>query len=314
MTEAWPAIPYARWKETAAALHLYSQILGKYRLARTPWINHSWHATLYPVPRGLTTGPVQDKRGTIQIGFDFLDHLVVGENSLGDRESFPLEVMSVADMWHRTRTLIEKLGGDPSMHGAPNEVPEATPFAEDTEARPYDGEAAKNFHLALLRVAAVFERFRTGYLGKVSPVHLFWGSFDLAVTRFSGRAAPRHPGGFPNLPDSVTREAYSHEVASAGFWPGGNGADEAMIYAYAYPVPEGYGDHAVEPEAAFFHEDLGEYLLPHEALRTSKQPEADLLAFLHTTYEAAAERGGWNRKELECPYGIPRVPRPMPVI
>lgn len=305
----WPAIPYAPWKDTAAALHLYSQILGKYRLAHTPWVNHSWHATLYPTPRGLTTGPVHDGDRVITLGFDFQDHAVTGETAEGTKARFDLAPMSVADFFAKTVALIQELGGRADLHGSPNEVPEATPFREDEATRPYDSEATARFHRALLSIASVFEKFRTSFLGKVSPVHLFWGSFDLAVTRFSGRRAPLHPGGFPNLPDAVTREAYSHEVSSTGFWPGGNGADEAMFYAYAYPAPEGFGEQPVEPDGAFFDDGLGEFLMPYETVRTARDPEAALLAFLQSTYEATADLAQWDRAGLECAIGVPRVPR-----
>ncbi|MCQ8185918.1 DUF5996 family protein [Parvularcula maris] len=309
MTERWPAIPYTDWKETAAALHLQCQILGKYRLAHTPWVNHSWHATLYPVPSGLTTGPVHDGEATITLGLDFKRHLVTAENMTGEELSFPLEPMSIAAFLTRTEDLIVRAGGRPVMHGAPNELPDATPFAEDTAERPYDREAVQRFHRALLSVAGVFERFRTAYLGKVSPVHLFWGSFDLAVTRFSGRSAPLHPGGVPNLPDAVTREAYSHEVSSAGFWPGGGGVEEAMFYSYAYPAAEGFDRQPVHPEAARFDEKLGEFVLPYEAVRRAEDPESALLDFLQSTYEAAAVTADWDRSSLECAIGRPRVPR-----
>jgi hypothetical protein len=201
------------------------------------------------------------------------------------------------------------VGAPTAIHPAPNEVPDPIPFRDQIAAGAYDDAAAADFWRALVRIARVFEQFRTGFLGKVSPVHLFWGSFDLAVTRFSGRPAPPHPGGFPALPDAVTREAYSHEVSSAGFWPGGGGVDEATFYAYAYPVPAGFGDAPVEPAAASFYQPLGEFVLPYEAVRTAADPEAALMAFLTTTYAAAASLGAWDRTVLECPVGVPRVPR-----
>ncbi len=305
----WPPLPYAPWAETCAALHLWTQILGKHRLARTPWVNHSWHATLYATPRGLTTGPVPGPSGVMTLTLDLVDHALVAEAEGGARAGFALGPMSVADFLARTREAVEAVGGRFAIHGRPNEVPGAVPFAEDAAERPYDREAVGRFHRALLRIVPVMERFRTGFVGKVSPVHLFWGSFDLAVTRFSGRRAPLHPGGFPGLPDAVTREAYSHEVSSAGFWPGGNGVEEAMVYAYAYPTPEGFASAPVEPEAARWDEALGEFVLPYEAVRRAPDPEAALMAFLQTTYEAAAEAGGWDRAALECALGRPGVPR-----
>jgi hypothetical protein len=233
MMRAWPAIPYPDWRDTCTALHLWSQIVGKYRLAHTPWVNHSWHASLYVTPRGLTTGSVPDGERTVTLTFDFGDHTLVAEAAGGRRGRFPLEAMSVADFLAHTAEAVTRIGGRFGIHGRPNEVPAAVPFAEDADVRPYDREAVERFHGALVRIDRVFHHFRTGFLGKVSPVHLFWGSFDLAVTRFSGRAAPPHPGGFPSLPDAVTREAYSHEVSSAGFWPGGGGIDYPAFYAYA---------------------------------------------------------------------------------
>ncbi|HEX2019541.1 MAG TPA: DUF5996 family protein, partial [Aurantimonas sp.] len=217
--------------------------------------------------------------------------------------------MSVADFLDRTTALVERLGGRMDIHGAPNEIPDNKPFAEDTAQRPYDSEAVQRFHRALVQIDRVFTRFRTGFLGKVSPIHLFWGSFDLAVTRFSGRKAPRHPGGVPALPDAVTQEAYSHEVSSAGFWPGGGGVNEAMFYSYAYPAPDGFAERPVEPAAARFDQTLREFLLPYEAVRQSPDPEEALMRFLQSTYEAAAETGQWDRQSLECSFGTPRVPR-----
>lgn len=287
---------------------MWSQIVGKYRLAHTPWVNHSWHATLYVTPRGLATGPVPDDDRVVTLTFDFHDHALVGETR-DRRESFPLEAMSVAEFLERTTRLVGRLGGRMDIHGVPNEIPDGKPFAEDTAIRPYDREAVRRFHQALLQVERVFTRFRTGFLGKVSPVHLFWGSFDVAVTRFSGRRAPLHPGKIPALPDEVTQEAYSHEVSSAGFWPGGGGVDEPMFYSYAYPVPDGFADHRVEPATARFDKQLGEFLLPYEAVRTSADPEGDLMRFLQSTYQAAADLAGWDRQALECDLGIPQVPR-----
>jgi hypothetical protein len=307
----WPHLPYLPWRNTCAALHLWSQIVGKYRLAHTPWVNHSWHATLYVTPRGLTTGPVPDTGHTTTIDFDFHDHRLLVCSDRGASESFALEPMSIADFFERTKRAIAKVGGSPTIHGHPNEVPDPLPFAEDRDQRPYDAAAVERFHQALVRIDRVLNRFRTAFIGKVSPVHQFWGAFDLAVTRFSGRPAPIHPGGIPNLPDAVTREAYSHEVSSTGFWPGGMGVDEPMFYAYAYPIPRGFSEWHVEPVAAGFDEDLGEFLLPYAAVREAKDPEGTLLRFLVSTYEAAAVCGRWDRRALECEIGAPRVPRPI---
>lgn len=309
--ERWPEIPYAEWRETCSALHLWTQILGKYRLAHTPWINHSWHATLYTTPRGLTTGPVPDSGLLVTARLDFCDHVFVAEAEGGAQTSFPLQPMSIAEFFAKATDAIRSVGGTPAMHGVPNEVADPVPFESDEAERPYDARAVQRYHRALVSVTRVFELFRTGYLGKVSPVHLFWGSFDLAVTRFSGRPAPLHPGGVPGLPDAVSREAYSHEVSSAGFWPGGGGVEEAMFYSYAYPAPDGFKDRRVEPEAAWFDDKLGEFLLPYEAVRRSNDPEETLLRFLNTTYGAAADTGNWPRSALECAPGRPRIPRPV---
>jgi hypothetical protein len=302
-TKDWPPIPYGEWRDTAGALHLYLQIVGKYRLARSPWLNHSWHATLYVTPRGLTTSTIPDGEGGIEVVFDLIDHRVLGHCASGRSADFPLRPMSVAKFHSLFVEMIAELGGNPDFHGRPNELPDPIPFVDDAVERPYDADAVTRFHRVLLSVDRVFRDFRTGFLGKVSPVHLFWGSFDLAVTRFSGRRAPLHPGGIPNLPDDVTREAYSHEVSSAGFWPGGGPVDEAAFYAYAYPQPEGFAEAAILPEAATYNTDFGEFILTYDAVRLSPDPEATLLAFLESTYEAAAALGDWDRS-LECPGGL----------
>src|SRR5512135_1248145 len=294
MPMPWPAIPYAPWRETCAALHLYAQIVGKYRLARTPWLNHSWHATLYVTARGLSTSLVPDGPGGIEIAFDLIDQAVAGASSDGRTARFALGPMTVAGFHARFLELIRSLGGTRKLHGAPNEVPDAVAFAQDRAPRPYDADAVSRFHRALVAIEPVFKRFRAAFLGKASPVHFFWGSFDLAVTRFSGRTAPLHPGGIPGLPDEVTREAYSHEVSSAGFWPGGGGIDEPCFYAYAYPTPEGFADQPVMPAGAAFNDRLGEFLLPYAAVRAAPDPRAALLAFLGSTFDAAARLADWD--------------------
>jgi hypothetical protein len=305
----WPDIPYAPWRETCAALHLYTQIVGKYRLARTPWINHSWHATFYVNARGFTTSLVPDAPGGIEIAFDLLSHEVIASATDGRRAAFRLGPMSVARFEAQFRELLRAVGGTPEFGGQPNEVPDPIPFADDQRERPYAAEAVTRFFHATVAVDRVFKLFRTGYLGKVSPVHLFWGSFDLAVTRFSGRRAPLHPGGIPALPDSITQEAYSHEVSSAGFWPGGGGVDFPAFYSYAYPAPAGFADAHVEPGEAYFNKSLGEFVLPYDAVRRSGDPQATLVEFLQITYNAAADLGGWERAALECATGMPRRPR-----
>jgi len=309
MSLEWPNIPYAPWRETCSALHLYTQIVGKYRLARTPWVKHSWHATFYINSCGLTTSLVPDKPGGVEICFDLVDHGVIGSTTDGRTARFSLAPMSVAEFHQRFRDLIGSLGGTPDFNGRPNEVPNPISFVEDRAKRPYAAAPVTHFFQALVAVDQVFKRFRTGYLGKVSPVHLFWGSFDLAVTRFSGRSAPRHPGGIPALPDAVTREAYSHEVSSAGFWPGGGGVDFPAFYSYAYPAPAGFAKAQPGPEAAYFDPKLGEFLLPYDAVRRARDPEATLMSFLSSTYQAAADLGGWDRASLECPLGVPGRPR-----
>lgn len=310
ISEDWPSIPYADWQPTATALHLYLQIVGKYRLARSPWVNHSWHATLYVTPRGLTTSLIPDGDGGIDVSFDFTDNVLRGTCGNGRVQAFGLQPMSVADFHRRFTGMIAELGGDTTFHGRPNELPDPVPFADDEAARPWDSDAVARFHRALVSVNHVLQHFRTAFRGKVSPVHLFWGSFDLAVTRFSGRPAPVHPGGIPFLPDSVTQEAYSHEVSSAGFWPGGGPIDEAAFYAYAYPAPDGFSDAAVRPKAAYFDNDFGEFVLPYRAVRDAADPAATLLEFLESTYDAAAALGDWDRA-LECPRGLFGEPHPI---
>ena len=309
--DPWPSLDGTDWSETRDALHLYLQIVGKYRLARTPWLNHSWHATFYPTPRGLTTGTVHDGEDALEARFDFVDGHVVVESASGARETVALEPSSVADFHARFRRALAAAGARDDFDGAPNEIPDAVPFADDARPRPYDADAVRRFHRALLSAHGVLERFRTGFVGKSSPVHLFWGSFDLAVTRFSGESAPPHPGGIPALPDEVTREAYSHEVASAGFWPGGGIVDGAAFYAYAYPTPEGFADARLSVPGAYWHEEAGEFVLPYEAVRGAADPNAALLAFLTETFDAACDLGGWERGRLTCPLGEPRVPRPL---
>jgi hypothetical protein len=311
MADAWPDTPFEPWKASCATLHLWTQIVGKYRLARTPWMNHSWHATLYVTARGLTTSPVPVERGSVQFDFDFVDHRLVGSVSSGATKSYALEPMTVAEFHRRFLALTDDLGVRTPFHGTPNEVSDPIPFATDTTHASYDADAVSRFWRALVQADRVLKDFRTGYLGKVSPVHLFWGSFDLAVTRFSGRAAPLHPGGIPGLPDAVTREAYSHEVSSAGFWPGGGPVDYPAFYSYAYPAPEGFSAQPVTPGAAFFHDKAGEFILPYEAVRNAADPDQTLLGFLETTYDAAARLAHWDRKSLDCARGRIGLPRSL---
>ena len=308
--EPWPALPYGEWRDTCDTLHLWSQIVGKVRLTQTPWLNHSWQTPLYLTPRGLTTGVIPHGVRALDVEFDFVDQALRIRTD-GAMMAMPLEPMSVADFHARVMAALEALGTPVTIHGAPNELPEATPFREDREPRAYDAAYAQRFWRVLLQADRVLKTFRTRFIGKASPVHFFWGGFDLAVTRFSGRPAPPHPGGIPHLPDEVTREAYSHEVSSAGFWPGGPGVDEAVFYSYAYPEPRGFREAAVRPPQARFDSGLGEFLLPYDAVRTAPDPDAALLAFLGSTYAAAADAAGWDRAALECELGEPRRPRPI---
>jgi hypothetical protein len=308
-SEDWPALSYEDWEPTCTTLHLWTQIVGKARLAQTPWTNHSWHATFYLTARGLTTSTIAYGPRTFQVDFDFIADTLRIATSDGGVATLALEPASIADFHARFRAALAELGFEIVMHDRPNEMPKAVPFAEDRAPRPYDADAVRRFWRALLNIEGVLVRFRSGFIGKVSPVHLFWGGLDLAVTRFSGRRAPRHPGGAPHVPDAVNVEAYSHEVSSAGFWPGGSGADDAAFYSYAYPEPEGFRTAAVRPAGALYEGKLGLFMLPYAAVRSAPDPEAILLEFLQSTYEAAANLARWNRAELECPFGEPCVPR-----
>ena len=307
--EPWPALPYEAWKDTCTTLQLWTQIVGKIRLTKTPWTNHSWHVALYVTPRGLTTSPIPYDGRAFQIDFDFIDHVLLIQTSDGATRRLALEARSVAEFHDALMAALAALDIRVRIHGRPNEVADPIPFRDDRAHAAYDANYAQRFWRVLLQADRVFKQFRTRFLGKVSPVHFFWGSFDHAVTRFSGRTAPPHPGGIPNLPDAVTREAYSHEVSSAGFWPGGGGVDYPAFYSYAYPTPTGFAAAPVRPEAAFFHERLGEFILPYDAVRTAPAPDAMLLEFLQTTYEAAADGANWDRAALE--YDA-RGPRPAP--
>lgn len=307
--QKWPDIPYARWQPTGASLHMWLQIIGKFRLAQTPWMIHSWQATFYVTPRGLTTGLIPARDESYDIELDFITHTLEVRSTAGARQTMSLEPMSVAEFHARFIDILKAVGAPPNFHGAPNELPTATPFAEQTDPDFYDGDVAHDFWRALVSVHNVFSHFRTSFLGKTSPVHLFWGSLDLAVTRFSGRRAPLHPGGIPHLPDTVTREAYSHEVSSAGFWAGGGGVDEPAFYSYTYPTPDTFKDYQIDHNDAVFSEDLGEFVLPYDAVRRAPDPEASLMRFLEATYVAAADTGHWDRASLECELGRPAIPR-----
>ncbi len=305
----WPALSAAQDRPTIVALHFFSQVVGKVPTALVPWRNHGWHLTLHLTPRGLRTEPIHAPGGTFALAFDFVDHLLVLE-STAKWMTAPLRSMSVADFYAGVMTILERVGHPVHIHAAPNEIEPAIPFAEDKQVRSYDPNSARRLHGALLQADRVFRLFRSGFLGKASPVHFFWGGFDLAVTRFSGRPAPLHPGGFPNMPDEITREAYSHEVSSAGFWPGGASFEgDPFFYSYAYPTPEGFAEAKVAPAAAHFGGDFGEFVLDYEAVRSAEDPDAALMAFLQSTYEAAANLARWDRSALECAFGDPGVPR-----
>jgi Family of unknown function (DUF5996) len=307
--EPWPELPYAAWRDSCETLHLMTQIVGKIRLARTPWLNHSWHVTLYVTARGLTTSPIPDGARSFQIDFDFIDHVLRIAASGGEQRKLPLTAQPIAAFYAAVMTTLADLGIDVTIDDRPNELPDPIRFGQDHVHASYDPDAAHRFWQVLRQVDRVFAQFRTAFLGKSSPVHFFWGSFDLAVTRFSGRSAPRHPGGVPNLPDAVAQEAYSHEVSSAGFWPGGGAIDYPAFYCYAYPAPDGFRAARVKPDAAFFSEALGEFILPYDAVRSAADPDAALLDFLQSTYEAAADAARWDRAALECALGQPRLPR-----
>jgi hypothetical protein len=305
----WPELPTSAWRETYATLHLWTQIVGKIRLVRSPWLNHSWHVALYVTARGLTTSPIPDGVRTFQIDFDLIDHHLRISTSDGAQKRFALAGQSVASFYAAVMAELAKLGIHIAIDEMPNELPDPIRFSEDRTHASYDPDAVRRFLQILVSVDRVFKQFRTGFLGKASPVHFFWGSFDLAVTRFSGRRAPRHPGGVPHLSDEVACEAYSHEVSSAGFWPGSGAIDYPAFYSYAYPEPPGFRAVKVRPEAAFFSEALGEFILPYDAVRTAAVPDQALLEFLQSTYEAAANAAKWDRDALECSPGQPGVVR-----
>ena len=300
MSDDWPALDYSAWKDTRDTLHLWTQVLGKVRMRLTPPQNHWWHVPLYVTARGLTTSPLPDGGRSFEILLDFIDHRLAVSCSDGPAAGFALQPMTVAEFYARTMETLRSVGVNVRIQTAPSEIPNAIPFEQDRVHGAYDADAANRFWRALLRTQAVFLRFRSRWLGKCSPVHFFWGSFDLALTRFSGRRAPRHPGA-PGLPDFITQEAYSHEVSSAGFWPGGEGMEEAVFYAYAYPAPQGFAQAPVRPAAARYSDALGEFVLPYEAIRRASSPVDDLLEFLQSTYEAAADLGRWDRAALERP-------------
>ena len=307
--DPWPELPTTAWRETCATLHLWTQIVGKIRLARAPWLNHSWHVALYVTSHGLTTSPIPGGACTFQIDFDFINHHLRISTSNGATRRLALAGHSVASFYAAVMAALAELGIHIAIDDMPNELPDPIRFSDDEQHASYDPDAVRRFLQILVNADRVFKQFRTGFLGKASPVHFFWGSFDLAVTRFSGRRAPRHPGGVPHLSDAVACEAYSHEVSSAGFWPGSGAIDYPAFYSYAYPEPAGFRSTRVRPDAAFFSETLGEFILPYDAVRMASEPEQALLEFLQSTYEAAAEAAKWDRGALECRPGQPGMVR-----
>jgi hypothetical protein len=295
--DIWPALPQAAWSDTCATLQLWIQIVGKTRMALTPHLNHTWNVTLYPTIRGVTTGLMPYGALMVQIDFDFIDHILVSETSDGGRKTIPLEPMTVAEFYRRFITALHDVSCSVHIWPTPVEIADPIPFQQDTIHHSYDREYVSRFWRVLLQTTRVFATFRARFRGKVSPIHLFWGALDLACTRFSGRTAPEHPS-MAGLPDRVTRDAYSHEVSSCGFWPGSPGI-EPFFYSYAYPEPPGYREYAITPPQARFDANFGEFLLPYEAMRQSPDPDAALLQFLQTTYEAAANCAHWDRPALE---------------
>jgi hypothetical protein len=297
--DAWPALPFEAWADSYATLHMWTQIVGKIRLRESAAINHGWHSTLYVTSRGLTTSPIPHQLRTFQIDFDFIDHALVIAVSDGTSARVALEPQTVASFYRRVMGALGGLDLDVQIYATPNEVAEPIPFARDDVHRAYDADAVNRFWRVLVQSDRVFKQFRSGFIGKCSPVHFFWGAPDLAVTRFSGRKAPVHPGGIPNLPDRVTREAYSHEVSSAGFWAGGGPIAYPVYYSYGYPEAPGFANAEVKPSEAFYSPDLHEFILPYDAVRTAADPDRTLLAFLESTYVAAADLGTWDRSALE---------------
>jgi hypothetical protein len=295
----WPALPFGEWKDTAVTLHMWTQIIGKIRLTLSPWTNHSWHVTLYATSRGLTTSPIPHGAYTFEIQFDFIDHQLLIDKSDGARRTIPLKPQSVAEFYRAVMKALSDLKLPVTINTTPNEIENPIPFDQDEEHRSYDGEYANRFWRVLVQSDRVFKEFRSRFCGKCSPVHFFWGSFDLAVTRFSGRSAPSHPGGVPHLPDEITREAYSQEVSSLGFWPGNAAAPTPVFYSYAYPEPPAFAQAKVQPDAAFYEAKLREFILPYDAVRTAAKPDQVLLDFAQTAYDAASKLGKWDRAALE---------------
>jgi hypothetical protein len=297
-SDAWPSLPFAAWRDTCATLHMWTQVVGKIRLAQAPPVNHWWQVPLYVTSRGLTTSPMPYGARTFQIDFDFIAHHLAIQTSDGAIDGFALQPRTVADFYREVVGRLHGLGLDCRIWTMPVEVADPVPFEQDREHSAYDPEYANRFWRVVVQAERVLTAFRGGFIGKASPVHFFWGSFDLAVTRFSGRLAPPHPGA-PNIADRITREAYSHEVSSCGFWPGGAGLEQPIFYSYAYPQPPGFAEAGVRPPAASYNRQFGEFVLPYDAVRAAAAPDAMLHEFLQTTYEAAADLAQWDRAALE---------------
>jgi len=298
-SDQWPPLPFAEWKDTAITLHMWTQIVGKIRLTLSPWTNHSWHVTLYITSRGLTTSPIPYGQYTFEILFDLIDHQLIIDKSDGQRRTIPLKPQSVAEFYRAVMEALKELDLHVTINTMPNEIENPIPFDQDEDHQSYDREYANRFWRVLVQSDRVFKQFRSRFCGKCSPVHFFWGSFDLAVTRFSGRPAPVHPGGVPHLPDAITREAYSQEVSSLGFWPGSAAAPTPIFYSYAYPEPPGFAQAEIQPTAALYEPKLREFILPYDAVRNAERPDDVLLDFAQSTYDAASMLGKWDRNALE---------------
>ena len=295
----WPPLPFAEWQDTAITLHMWTQIVGKIRLTLAPWTNHSWHVTLYVTSRGLTTSPIPHGTSTFEIRFDFIDHELRILKSDGAARVLKLRPQSVAKFYREVMNALAEMELPVTVNMTPNEIENPIPFDQDEEHHSYDREYANRFWRVLVQSDRVFKEFRSRFCGKCSPVHFFWGSFDLAVTRFSGRPAPPHPGGIPHLPDAITREAYSQEVSSLGFWPGNAAAPMPVFYSYAYPEPSGFSEAKIQADGAFYNSKLREFVLPYDAVRAAERPDEVLLDFAQTTYDAASKLGKWDREALQ---------------
>ena len=295
----WPSLDYESWKDTLKTIHMWMQIVGKIRLVSMPWQNHSWHATLYITARGLTTGSIPYQHGIFEIEFDFENHQLIISSTFEQNVTMDLYPRTVADFYEELFQKLDRIGIKVNIYAAPNEVEESIPFTQNVRDKSYDKKKVVDFWQVAVSIHNVFWKFRSDFIGKCSPVHFFWGAFDIAVTRFSGRKAPLHPGEAPNMSKEVMQEAYSQEVSSGGFWPGGDNFPQPVFYSYCYPTPEAFGKQKILPEEAFWSDEMGEFFLPYDVVRKAGNPEEMLLSFLQTTYEAAANTGNWDRENLE---------------